>query len=190
MFTRILLAGLLAAFCSGCGTFANNDESGDHKPYGGVVGIYRAATLKDEGHGPSFLAPLLFLDMPFSLVGDTLMLPSDVYYQHKVRAYQERLRRFPTDPNPLAGWKHIPDARPDPAIVTDYESYIEQLPKDERKVLIVNDYMVRLFEDGKGAHAMEIRLFLKHSEWKHVLIYDESNRRVKVMKYADEHSAP
>ena len=55
-------------------------------------------------------------------------------------------------------------------------------------VLIVNDS--RLFEDGKGAHAMVIRLWLRHREWKHVLIYDDSNRRVQVMKYADGHAVP
>ena len=160
LFTRILLPGLLAGFCSGCGTFANNDENADHKPYGGVVGIYRGATGKDEGHGANFLAPLLFLDMPFSLVGDTLMLPFDVYYQHQVRSYQESLRRSPPDPDPLAGWQQVYGVQPDPAIVTDYENYIEQLPQDQRKVLIVNDS--RLFEDGKGAHAMVIRLWLRH----------------------------
>ena len=135
LFSRILLPGLLAGFCSGCGTFANNDESGDHKPYGGVVSIYRGATGKAEGHGANFLTPLLFLDMPFSLVGDTLMLPFDVYYQHQVRSYQESLRRVPPDPDPLAGWQQVYCVQPDPAIVTDYENYIEQLPQDQRKVL-------------------------------------------------------
>jgi len=172
---------LLATFVSGCGTLSN--QEGDRKPYGGVVNIYRAATFKDPPHGLT-CGPLFFLDMPFSFVGDTLLLPFDAYYRHQVRVYQESPRRFPPDPDPLAGWKHTPDVQPDPVIVADYESYIEQLPQDQRKVLIVNPYMVRVFEDGKGAHAMEIRLLLKDTEWKHVLIYDESNRRVKVMKYA------
>lgn len=138
-----------------------------------------------------FLVCYNVVDMPFSFVIDTLYLPFDAHYRHQVRAYQESLKRFPPDPNPLTAWKHTPDnAQPDPAIVADYESYIEQLPQDQKKVSIVNPYMVRLFEDGKGAHAMEIRLYLKHTEWKYVLIYDESNRRVKELKYADGHLVP
>src|SRR6266446_686212 len=99
MIIRILLGSLLAAFCSGCGTIANHEAySGGRKPYGGVVIIYRAATFKDSPHGPP-IGPLFVLDMPFSFVGDTLMLPFDVYYQHQVTAYQESLRRFPPDPD-------------------------------------------------------------------------------------------
>lgn len=130
------------------------------------------------------------VDTPFSFVSDTLYLPFDAYYQHQVNAYQESLKRFPPDPDPLAAWKRTPDLQPDPAIVADYESYFEQLPQDQRQVLIVNPYMVRLFEDGKGAHAMEIRLYLKHTEWKYVLIYDDSNKRVEVLKYAGGHLVP
>jgi uncharacterized protein YceK len=191
MRTRILLNGLVAAVLSGCGTSGNHGGyAADRRPYGGVVTDYQIGTRPLAGEGGLSPGPLMFLDMPFSFVGDTLLLPSDLYYQHQVRAHQEFLRRFPLDPDPLAGWKHTPDAQPSPAIVTDYHSYIEQLPPDQRKELIVNDYMVRLFESGKGFHAMEIRLLLKGVLWKHVLIYDESNRRVKVMRFANGYLVP
>jgi uncharacterized protein YceK len=191
---RFIFSVLLAAFCSGCGTITNHpDETSTFYPrrtaYGGVKMDWEMGTSNQLGCGPWW-----FLDMPFSAVFDTLCLPSDLYTTHKwnhdLNAYQESLKRNPPDPNPLAAWKHTPDVQPDPAIVADYETYIEQLPQDQKKVLIVNPYMVRLFWDEKGAHAVEIRLYLKHTEWKYVLIYDESNRRVKVLKYAGGHLVP
>ena len=188
---RLLLLTCSGAFLVGCTSLDVHSEV-DRKPYlyPGVREDFRE--IRRVWSGPFFfLVCYNVIDTPFSFVIDTLYLPFDAYYQHQVRAYQESLRRFPPDPNPLAAWKHTPDdALPDPTIVADYETYIEQLPQDQKKVLIVNPYMVRLFEDGKGAHAMEIRLYLKHTEWKYVLIYDESNRRVKELKYADGHLVP
>jgi len=194
MLTQFLLSTLLAAFLSGCGTLLNNDlgMEGNSRPYGGVVIDYGMGTGKELGCGPWW-----FLDMPFSLAGDTALLPIDLYnsYQAKHdererRAVEESLRRFPPDPDPLVGWKHVSDVKPAPAIVTDYQSYIEELPPDQRKALIVNDYMVKLFEDSKGSCAMEIRVLVEQTLWRHILVYDESNSRVKVMRYANGYFVP
>ena len=92
MRTGILLGSFLALICSGCGTIAN--QEGDRKPYGGVVSIYRVGTFKDPPHGPP-IGPIFLLDMPFSLVGDTLTLPFDAYYQHRVKEYQKSLKNDP-----------------------------------------------------------------------------------------------
>jgi hypothetical protein len=39
-------------------------------------------------------------------------------------------------------------------------------------------------EDGTGQHAVEISIPLNGKFWKHVLIYDKTNRRVKTVKYS------
>ena len=144
--------------------------------------------------------PWWFLDMPFSAVFDTLCLPSDLYTTHKwahdVKAHQESLKRNPPDPDPLASWKCYFDVQPDKVIVDDYQDYIETLPPEQKKALITdggvrNHYLVQLFEDGSGQHAMRIEILLNsHTVWKHVLIYNESNKRITVLKYENDHLRP
>jgi uncharacterized protein YceK len=83
MFTRIFILILLVASLSGCGTIGNQeDHTGDRVPYGGVRNTYLGATGQMPVHGGPSPGPLLFLDMPFSFVGDTVMLPFDIYYVH------------------------------------------------------------------------------------------------------------
>jgi uncharacterized protein YceK len=183
---------LLAAFCSGCGTISNHPgDSGARHPYGGVANTYSMATSRE---GMLYGGPLWFLDMPFSFVGDTLLLPSDAYRTHQVKEYQESLKRNPPDPDPLAGWKSNFGTQPDKVIEEDYQDYIQKLPPDQRKALIINHYMVQLFEDGTGNHAMQIKIVINgitpwHNGtlWKHVLIYDKSNTRMKALKYENGH---
>ena len=151
---------------------------------------WQMGTGRELGCGPRW-----FLDMPFSAVFDTLCLPSDLYTTHKwnhdVNAYQESLKRNPPDPNPLAGRKCDFGAQPDQIIVDDYQDYIQTLPPEQKKTLIINHYMVQLFEDGSGQHAMQIKIALnRNSLWKHVLIYNNSNKRIKVLKYENDHLRP
>jgi uncharacterized protein YceK len=188
---KVILLTFSGAFLVGCSSLEVH-SAWDRKPhlYPGVREDVDEIARLWSGPFGFCLVWIPVIDMPFSFVVDTLYLPFDAHYKHQVSMHQESLKRFPPDPNPLKVWKHTPNVQPDPAIVADYESYIEQLPQDQRKVLIVNDYMVRLFEDGNRAHAIEIRLYLKHTEWKHVLIYDESNKRVEVLKYADGRLVP
>jgi uncharacterized protein YceK len=181
--TRFTLASMLAIFCSGCGTVFNHPEDGGRYPYGGVKTDYYMGGGHQLGCGPWW-----FLDLPFSVVGDTLLLPSDAYYRHQVKAYQASLKHDPPDPDPLAAWKCDSDVQPDKDIVEDYQGYIQTLPPDQKKSLIVNQYMVMLFEDGTGGHAMQIKIGIDGTLWKHVLIYDKSNKRIKVLKYENGHN--
>ena len=79
---RSVLLFLLVALGSGCGTIMNNNwgEGGDSRPYGGIVLDYRLGTCNQIGCGPWW-----FLDMPFSLAGDTALLPLDLYYYHQIK---------------------------------------------------------------------------------------------------------
>jgi len=65
----LLMMGLL----TGCGTIANQvNPQRTLSPYGGVR--YDVDTACDDG-GPSYL---LLLDLPFSAVADTLLLPFEL----------------------------------------------------------------------------------------------------------------
>jgi hypothetical protein len=83
--------------------------------------------------------------------------------------------------NPLEGWhfSSLGNLEANKAITQDYQQYIQKLPPEERK-FVGN---IKFFEDGTGQHAVEIRIDLHGTWWKHVLIYDGNDNRVKVVKY-------
>jgi hypothetical protein len=71
----------------------------------------------------------------------------------------------------------------DQRIIDDYQAYINTMPPEERD--LAKDKFSQLFgEDGTGQHAVEISIPLHGTWWKHVLIYDKTNQRLKVIKYA------
>jgi hypothetical protein len=89
---------------------------------------------------------------------------------------------FARHSNPIAGWKRSwsqdPDKR-DKVIRDDYQDYINKLPPKERKYVGLTFF----YEDGTGQQAVEIEIGLNVTWWRHVLIYDKNNKRVKVVKY-------
>ncbi|MEJ0091540.1 MAG: hypothetical protein WDM80_17565 [Limisphaerales bacterium] len=89
-------------------------------------------------------------------------------------------------PDPLASWQPDFKEQPNQVIVNDYQNYIQQLPPEERKLATVDDWR----EDGTGQHAIKITVGLDGTNWRHVLIYDKENKRIKTVKYAsgDSHS--
>lgn len=66
------------------------------------------------------------------------------------------------------------------AIADDYLDYVQKLPPEEREY--VKDYDVRFFEDGTGRHAVKISIPLNEVWWQHVIIYDQNNQRIKIIK--------
>jgi hypothetical protein len=90
-------------------------------------------------------------------------------------------------PDPLEGWKVVYTSNPDKAISDDYHAYIDKLSLKERNGLMPTFY----FEDGTGRHAIAIMTGIdgiwEGTYWRHVLIYDNENRRIKVIKYMDGH---
>ena len=84
-------------------------------------------------------------------------------------------------PDPLAGWQIVHNYAPDPAIVKDYQDYIQKLPAKD------NNYVGSVFyyEDGTGQHAISMEIFVKgeNASWHYVLIYDKENKRIKAIRY-------
>jgi uncharacterized protein YceK len=102
--TAAVVVAALASVCGGCGTLINQSNEPGHAfysdqlptqmPYGGVVrdlsappaGVWQAVTAEpDPGvlAKSQMIAASVFvppLDLPFSLVGDTLLLPFDLYH--------------------------------------------------------------------------------------------------------------
>jgi hypothetical protein len=78
----------------------------------------------------------------------------------------------------------------DGAIIEDYEAYIKTLPKWERMQIDDDRFSIIMkYEDGKGGHAVRIRVIARGVVFDHILdnivIYDKSNKRVKTIRYVD-----
>lgn len=88
-------------------------------------------------------------------------------------------------PDPLAGWQvsDLKNLHDNKAITDDYKAYIQTLSLDEQKYA----GPINFYEDGSGQHAVEIRIGLDGTEWRHVLIYDKDNKRIKTIKYEAGH---
>ena len=86
---------------------------------------------------------------------------------------------FASHTNPLAGW-HSASKNPDKIIEKDYQDYIQKLSPEERKFMAYTEF----FEDGTGQHAIKITIGLNHTNWRHVLIYEKDNKRIKTIKYS------
>ncbi|HEY3762404.1 MAG TPA: hypothetical protein VGN23_11720 [Verrucomicrobiae bacterium] len=89
-------------------------------------------------------------------------------------------------PDPLAGfhWSSLVNLDNNKVITDDYKSYIQTLSPEERKFATVDEFL----EDGKGESAVSITVGLNDTNWRHVLIYDKNNKRIKTIKYVSGHS--
>ena len=93
-----------------------------------------------------------------------------------------------TGRNSLQGWKTVQKAHEGcpfhKLVCDDCKRYIDKL-SSEQKTLGLN---ISFQEDGSGRHAVVISNVWKegwvfNSTYDHVLIYDKSNKRIKVIKY-------
>jgi hypothetical protein len=91
-------------------------------------------------------------------------------------------------PDPLAGFhfSSLNNLDSDKTITGDYKDYIQTLSPEEKKYA----GPIEFFEDGTGQHAVMIMIGINGTVWRHYLIYDKDNKRIKTIKYAsgDYHS--
>ena len=81
-------------------------------------------------------------------------------------------------PEALKGWKATQDLPAD-TVVTDYNAYIEKLPKAERPGVADVKYYV----DDTGRNAVAVLVNVSGTQWTHLLVYDKQNARVDVKKF-------
>ena len=95
-----------------------------------------------------------------------------------------------TGRNTLEGWKAVQKTnRGCPfheSVCDDYKRYINKLSSQQKTLL--NDSSVSFYEDGGGRHAVLIRDVWKRGwvfnyTYNHVLIYNKSNKRIRVIRY-------
>jgi hypothetical protein len=97
---------------------------------------------------------------------------------------------FERHSDPLAGWTFysFPNLGPpylyktkplDQAIIDDYQSYIK------KNDLYLQGAIGGFYEDGAGQRAVGFTAFppQKNATWNYVLIYDNQDKRVKVIRY-------
>ena len=83
-----------------------------------------------------------------------------------------------TVPEGLKGWKATQDLADD-TVVTDYNAYIEKLPKAERPG--VSD--VKYYVDGTGRYAVAVLVNVGDTQWIHLVVYDKQHKRTGVTKF-------
>jgi hypothetical protein len=93
--------------------------------------------------------------------------------------------RFANHTNPVAGWQVDFKGEPSKAVEKDYQDYLQKLPSSERPYAGVQSWLT----DGTGQHAIVIAVALNGTDWGHVLIYDQNDKRIKVVKYIMGHYA-
>jgi hypothetical protein len=81
-------------------------------------------------------------------------------------------------PEALKGWKATNDLPAD-TVVTDYNEYIEKLPKAERPG--VSD--VKYYVDRTGRNAVAVLVIVGDTQWTHLLVYDKQDKRTGVTKF-------
>jgi hypothetical protein len=83
-----------------------------------------------------------------------------------------------TKTDPLAGWQKDYGTLDQP-IVNDYQNYIQNLSSKEKKHMGPTDF----FKDGTGQYAVTIIVGINGRYWRHILIYDKDDKRIKTIKY-------
>jgi len=80
-------------------------------------------------------------------------------------------------PDPLAGWhfSSLNNLHSNQAITDDYQNYIQS----QKGFVGAVDFL----EDGAGQHAVDIKMGVNGRWWRHILIYDKENKRIKVIRY-------
>ena len=94
--------------------------------------------------------------------------------------------------NPLEGWKRLGSAYVmvcpfGQTIIDDYQNYVQALSVEEKSS--ADDFHTKFYESSDNQRAVEITVNLNGTRWKHVLIYDQKNTRIRVIKYASSRYA-
>jgi hypothetical protein len=84
-------------------------------------------------------------------------------------------------PDALKGWKETQDLPAD-TVVTDYNAYIERLPKAERPGVS----NVKYYIDGDGQPGVAVLVIVEGVEWTHFLTYDKQSKRTAVKKFVSK----
>jgi uncharacterized protein YceK len=169
-----VLALAVLVFCPGCMAVLGRGMCNRAGPQDAYRGVRTDVALIAKGD------VVFILDLPFSAVCDTLLLPSDLTGPR------------PPRPHPLEGWllrvrldelrmplKRSLRYKPDPAILEDLQKYISSrkfpnAPSDT-DITFWEDIMTR-------RHAVRIVVSDGGKQIHHILIYDTSNRRTKTIK--------
>ena len=88
--------------------------------------------------------------------------------------------------DPLAGWNYssLNNLRANKAVYDDYQKYFQGLSEAEKDNFAYTEY----YGDGTGQYAVKITIGLNGTNWRHVLIYNAENKRIKTIKYVSGHS--
>jgi hypothetical protein len=78
--------------------------------------------------------------------------------------------------DPLAGWHtcdHVPQS-----VKADLQNYLDSLSQYQRDHIVFTD----LYELD-GQYAVRLTLALNGSDWNYILVYDKTNKRIKITRF-------
>jgi uncharacterized protein YceK len=188
---KLSVLGIVLVACSGCGTYLARTDPATGWPTPAYSGVkYDSGAFNATIHGvspPYSLYGVLILDVPFSFVCDTVLLPSDYYAKRtndREKAicieFADQLSRN-SDAKSNAIWL-VCEYKLDKTIRADARNFIEALPTEERSSA---HFAYSLAEDN-GESAVEIVTFVDKVRWKYILIYDKDKRRRKEIRFPSE----
>ena len=98
--------------------------------------------------------------------------------------FVEGCATFASHTNPVAGWKRDFGLLGDDKVINkDTQDFIQTLPIKQRDSVLFEG----CYEDGTGRHAVQIEVLaeglLSGIYWEYVLIYDQNDKRTKVVKF-------
>jgi uncharacterized protein YceK len=191
-YIAFIVTGVFAASCS----TANKHlfEPNSNPVYGGTRDDCHNIAHNDSKGEPAGVHVWAAVDLPFSFVADTLLLPFDLIH----------LSEQPPSIDPLKGWKNvggsgilardnwppqietnIPFGKIISDDVTNFVKTIKNGPGSESYTCCGG---MEYYEDGAGRHAIKIKIPLNGggatSEF-YILIYDKDNVRNRVIKYRE-----
>jgi hypothetical protein len=82
-------------------------------------------------------------------------------------------------PDPLIGWQIAFKEEPNQTIEKDYQDYIQKIPTRKKEFVV----SVHFLKNDAGEHAIDIGTGANGRYWRHILIYDKNDKRIKVIEY-------
>lgn len=159
---RVPACVLLVMGCTGCGTLVTHRAGDVHEAY---TGVRMDAKCVSQGTGG------FVIDMPFSAVADTMLLPIDLWPEPK---------------NPVADWTY--HSGESTSGISNTNQLAQEILEDYHNFVTRNASMDRgnpagFYEDGKGRCAILVTSYLDNGHCIYVLIYNEKYQRIKVVKF-------
>src|SRR6202012_1625296 len=102
---------------------------------------------------------------------------------------------WPETPNPVKDWTYHPLAESRTFHRAPSTNHLDQDIIDDYKIFLAKEYpdvssaVTGYYEDGKGRRAILFNRFKGSDSWSYAVIYDDKNKRIRVVKFGHRRSS-